>query len=97
VYDKINCTSDIYGIIPDDLTYKINPDKHEFGLLSEMTHSDRTGIYSWFYPDQIEELLNLIRNDKMNLPQEHIDELKKLTPDSNPIIFYYEYKDIEDE
>jgi len=55
--------------------------------------SDENGFWGYIHPLQMEKFLNQLTvvNNVHNIDK--IDRLMSLKPDSNPIIFYYEYKE----
>jgi hypothetical protein len=88
---KENSTNFISFIL-DDLIYKTNLDKQEFGIPPDFICSDKDGIYGYVDTYFMEKFIRHVHEGKLNLDNVQVEKLMKLTEDSNPILFYYEYK-----
>jgi hypothetical protein len=92
MYNTKENSTDFVSFILDDLVYKINFDKQEFGILPDFIYSDKDGIYGYVDMHFMEEFIRFVHEGKLNLDNIQVEKLMKLTEDSNPVLFYYEYK-----
>ncbi|MDR1882066.1 MAG: 6-bladed beta-propeller [Prevotella sp.] len=88
---KENSTNFISFVL-DDLIYKTNFDKQEFGILPDFIYSDKDGVYGYVDTHYMEEFIRHVHEDKLNPDNAQVEKLMKLTEDSNPVLFYYEYE-----
>ncbi|GAB6008819.1 6-bladed beta-propeller [Dysgonomonas reticulitermitis] len=92
MYNTKENSTDFVSFILDDLIYKTNFDKQEFGILPDFIYSDKDGIYGYVDMHFMEEFIRHVHEGKLNLDNIQVEKLMKLTEDSNPILFYYEYE-----
>jgi len=92
IYDKNDCSVKKYSVIFDDLVCKIDLGNRKLGLPALMRDSGSEGVYGCIDGDYLLHLQSIIQSDGLNLPEEDVEKLKGLTEDSNPVLFYYEYK-----
>ena len=55
-------------------------------------YSDTNGIYTSADGGYLDKLREIAKDNGLNLPEGDVEKLKGLTEDSNPVLFYYEYK-----
>jgi len=91
VYDKDTRETEVYRLLLDDLVFEIDMENQLFGLHSNFMFSDEKGVYSVISGLYLEKFLNIIKENKLSLDEEQIEQLKTLNEDSNPVLFYYEY------
>jgi len=86
---KTNETITTNGIINDVLFTNEDYDN----IISKFEYADSTGVYMCTDDWTIENLINIVNNEEALKSTTKFNELKDVTIDSNPIIFYYEYKE----
>jgi hypothetical protein len=74
----------------NDLVFKKD---YQSSMVSRFISSDRKGIYSVVGGDNINILIDIASHNGLNDNLDRLDELKQLTEDSNPVLFYYEYEE----
>ena len=74
--------------IKNDLLFK------EDGFLTP-DFSDNKDVYKIIDTNDIEFYIQYAKEDKIVSTLDKLGDLKRLDEESNPIIFYYEYKDTE--
>ena len=79
----------IHNGIENDLLYS------EGGNLLNLRYLDGKGAYEIIQPNAMEEFVKKIKDNELVSNLDKLDELKKLTEEANPVIFYYEFKDAE--
>jgi hypothetical protein len=74
----------------DDLVYK-----KDFRRIvgSSFSGADENGIYKIIQGNVLGGYLDVIAHNGLNDNLDRLDELKQLTEDSNPVLFYYEYEE----
>lgn len=87
IYDKNTNTARVTNLFVDDIVYCNG--KMMFPLF---TFSDSKGVYSCLETRSIPRFLEIVYSDGLNPSIDKIDELKAISEESNPIIFYYECK-----
>ena len=85
IFNKSDRTVQKVSALQNDLVYK---DFHSY--FSLFCFYDKKGVYEIIENDRFFELFPLILEDKLQSPFN--EQLKRLNTDSNPIIFYYEFK-----
>lgn len=87
IYDKKTNIVRFSDLFQDDVIDNVN------GVsLSLFTFADLNGVYGYVKTSRIPLLLELIHSGRVNPNLDKLDQLKKLSEDSNPVIFYYECK-----
>jgi len=92
IYDCISKTSKIFSFFQNDLVYK------EADQSPKFVFADKNGVYELINSADTRTrttLVQHIENDNILPDMDKIDQLRKLNEDSNPVIFYYEFKDAE--
>lgn len=92
LYNKNSKSTKIYQGIMDDLVFKIDLEKHDYGMSSKFAWSDKKGVYSFISSFQMERLLSFVHADKLNLSETQKEKFIKLSEDDNPVIFLYHPK-----
>lgn len=85
MYDKVTNTVRTTDLFQDDIVFDVDG-----VILTTFAFSDSKGVYGYVKTDQIQFLLDFLHTGKVHSDLDKINELKKLTEDSNPVIFYYE-------
>jgi hypothetical protein len=81
-------TTRMTSILIDDLVYR------EPSLPSLFACTDSTGLYGIAVDGQLLRLIERVKEDGfLNPDLDKIDELKNIPEDSNPVIFFYKFKD----
>jgi hypothetical protein len=86
LHDLSTSTTRIANTLTNDLVYTGN------GLVPHFEFSDEEGAYEWINPLYMPDLLDKIQQGALVPDLENEDQLLTLTEESNPVIFYYEYK-----
>ena len=86
IYDISSKTSKIFKYFGNDLVY-IEPRQ-----FPKFAHSDAKGVYEIIVPDVMDVFLLNIKNNNISQGLDKMELLKKLDEESNPVIFYYEFK-----
>ncbi|MDR1370161.1 MAG: 6-bladed beta-propeller [Dysgonamonadaceae bacterium] len=89
MYNKADHTTKKIAGIFDDLTYKIDLEKQETGLIPNFMYSDENGIYGCINPNEMGKFINLIKNNKLNISVEQKISDFNIIEDSNPVILHY--------
>ena len=74
------------GFLKDDLVYK------DYNILTKFQFSDKVGAYQIITPDDMPFFLEAIEKNYLAGNLDKINQLRKLNEESNPVIFYYEFK-----
>jgi len=90
-YNKLNGQTTIVDFIIDDILY--SKENMKFNRLT-FSCADNNGDYYSLSTEILPQMLKSIENNEI-LNIENIEKLKTLNEDSNPVLFYYEYKDQE--
>ena len=88
IYHKTNGEVKLARYLSKDLIYE-NDDS---GWNEMFAFSDKKGVYEILNNRMIVSLQESIRNNETVLGLDKADELLQLDAESNPIIFFYEYK-----
>ena len=90
VLDKKTGEAKLFDYISNDLVYK----QDGKGRLLMFRFSDTKGAYVILetYNSMLVDFQNYIKNDEVVPDLDKLDQLKQLDTDSNPVIFFYEYK-----
>ena len=84
LYDTKSNTTQIFDNCRNDLLYKR-------GLMfSKFAFFDKSGVYEYISPFAMSSFLNIIKENGINDTIK--DQLKGLNEESNPVIFFYEFK-----
>jgi len=95
VYHKKTGLVKIADIMSNDLvSRRIDDEKHFFNTYMDgrFIFSDKKGAYEVVHPRFFDKFLTSVRKKEVVPNLDKLDELLKLTEDSNPVIFYYEFK-----
>jgi hypothetical protein len=87
-YDTSTGKAEFVPHMQDDLVFKKNGEKIYF----EPDFVDNEGIYHAISGYYFSMFIDVKNNGELNPNIDKINELMALTEDSNPIIFYYEFK-----
>jgi hypothetical protein len=87
IYNTETHTTKIADILKDDIVYI--GDKF---ILPSFVYADKKGAYSYLKTNQISQLLEIISTGGINPDLDKLSRLSKLPEDSNPVIFYYKFK-----
>ncbi len=89
LFNKRNKSTELVQSFDNDFLYK----KDEF--ITTFVFSDAHGAYE--VPDEywLPEFQQLVKKNEVVPGLDKVDQLMKLDEESNPVIFYYEYKDAE--
>jgi len=86
LFNKKNKTTQISSLFFNDLIFKENEK-----MTPQIFFFDQKGAYEYIHTIRLENyLLPLIGDNKLKEPFN--DQLKNLNEESNPVIFYYEFK-----
>lgn len=86
VYNKVaQTTTKSYDFVND----YIHPENY---IPARFGFNDTKGVYNVIIPDFIPHFVEMIALGRLNPSIDKYDELKNLTEESNPVIFYHEYK-----
>jgi len=85
LYD-IHKKTNTVGFLMNDLVYK------NLRMITKFQFSDNKGAYSAISPDGLFYLIESMKNNELIENLDKIDQLRKLDEESNPVIFYYEFK-----
>ncbi|UVO99573.1 hypothetical protein NXV86_06115 [Bacteroides sp. BFG-257] len=85
MYDKVTNTVRTTDLFQDDIVFDVDG-----VILTTFAFSDSKGVYGYVKTDQIQFLLDFLHAGKVKANLDKIDDLRRLTEDSNPVIFYYE-------
>jgi len=92
IYNKSTNNYENVASLDDDLVYKIDLEKHQTAQILNVKYSDTNGIYTSADGGYLDKLREIAKDNGLNLPEGDVEKLKGLTEDSNPVLFYYEYK-----
>lgn len=88
LFDTETKTTRVANFFLDDRVYNGNS-----GILSpSFTFADSKGVYSYLESEEISRFIEITEAGGINPKLDKLDELKKISEDSNPILFYYERK-----
>lgn len=87
IYNKDTDTVRVANLFIDDMLYY--GDKMISPLFA---FSDSKGVYSYLTPEKMPRFLEIAYSDGLNPNIDKLDDIKKVSEDSNPILFYYECK-----
>ena len=91
VFHKDTETVQIAKNLSNDLVLK-QTDDPKSGIPDKFSFSDAHGAYAIVLPFVMNHFLESVRNNQLLPDLDKLDQLKKLDEDSNPVIFFYEYK-----
>jgi hypothetical protein len=89
LYDKETGETSLFERWTDDFSY---PKESGVASFFDTRYGDRDGVYNVMNGYYLPQLIDDIINDKVNPDMDKLEEIKNLPEDSNPVIFYYEYK-----
>ena len=89
IYNKKTETVKLVDYLYNDLIFK-NNDKD--GLYRNFVFSDSKGAYEVLQTRSMGSFRESIRNNEIITELDQLDQLSKLEDDSNPVIFYYDFK-----
>ena len=93
IFNKITNETKLATYLHNDLIF--NQDQDQNGSLGDFKFSNAKGAYNVLDSQQGNELYNFleaIKNNKVVHDLDKLEQLKQLDADSNPIIFFYEFK-----
>jgi hypothetical protein len=91
-YDQQNRSTQKFSVVFDDLTFNIDLEKQEVGIIPVFLYSDQQGLYSCISPDQMTKFVEIIQSGKLKLNAQQKENLATLKEDANPVILYFLYE-----
>jgi hypothetical protein len=91
VYSKETGTVRIAEYLCNDLIFKHD----KSGLYGRFIFFDAKGAYEILHTNMIDDFQESMRNNELLPGLEKAEQLMELNTESNPVIFYYEFKDAE--
>ena len=88
VFNKKTEIANIAGFLSNDLIFRRDRD----GIFGRFHFSDTRGAYQILHPDLLNKIKMSIRRNEVVSSLDKADLLLKLNEDSNPVIFFYEFK-----
>ncbi|MDR1156507.1 MAG: hypothetical protein LBL04_17525 [Bacteroidales bacterium] len=88
VYHKATGKARLVDYLSNDLIFKHDKD----GMYGRFRFSDTKGAYEILHTSMISDFQESVRNHEVLPNLDKADQLMQLNEDSNPVIFYYEFK-----
>ena len=91
VFHKKTTTVKIVNKLSNDLILR-QVDNNKIVRPTQFKFSDMQGVYEIILPYRLERFQQSIKNNEIVPDLDKLDQLKKLDEESNPVIFFYEFK-----